>query len=80
MVITDYHVQGVLRTYTRQLQKSRLASSVGKAGRSEKPPEERVTISEEARRRLIRDRVASQVLEQGLVDPEQAAEDPEICG
>jgi hypothetical protein len=68
MVISDYHVQGVLRTYTRQLQKSRLASSVGGADRSGKPPEERVSISEEARRRLIRDRVTSQVLEQGLTD------------
>ena len=74
MVITDYHVQGVLRTYTRQLQRSRLASAVGGSDKSPKAPEEKVTISEEARRRLIRDRVTSQVLQQGLVE---TLEDPD---
>ncbi|MGQ9485436.1 MAG: DVU0524 family FlgM-associated protein [Desulfosoma sp.] len=63
MVITDYHVQSVLRTYTRQLQKSRLAAVFGGGERTEGVPEEKVTISEEARRRLIRDRVTNQVLE-----------------
>lgn len=63
MVVTDYHVQSVLRTYTRQLQKSRLAAVFGGRERTEGAPEEKVTISEEARRRLIRDRVTNQVLE-----------------
>lgn len=63
MVVTDYHVQSVLRTYTRQLQRSRLLSALGGGDKGERPPEEKVSISEEARRRLIRDRVTSQVLE-----------------
>lgn len=63
MIVTDYHVQSVLRTYTRQLQRSRLASALGGGEKAERPAEEKVTISEEARRRLIRDRVTSQVLE-----------------
>lgn len=63
MVVTDYHVQSVLRTYTRQLQKSRLAAAFGGGEKAERSAEEKVTISEEARRRLIRDRVTSQVLE-----------------
>lgn len=63
MIVTDYHVQSVLRTYTRQLQRSRLASALGGGEKAEHPAEEKVTISEEARRRLIRDRVTSQVLE-----------------
>ncbi|ROR01907.1 DVU0524 family FlgM-associated protein [Desulfosoma caldarium] len=62
MKVTDYHVQSVLRTYTRQLQKSRLAATFAGGEKTERPAEEKVTISEEARRRLIRDRVTSQVL------------------
>ncbi len=63
MVVTDYHVQSVLRTYTRQLQKSRLATVLGGGDRPERSADDKVSISEEARRRLIRDRVTSQVLE-----------------
>ncbi|MEJ5347445.1 MAG: DVU0524 family FlgM-associated protein [Desulfosoma sp.] len=63
MVVTDYHVQSVLRTYTRQLQKSRLAAVLGGEERTERSADDKVSISEEARRRLIRDRVTSQVLE-----------------
>jgi len=63
MVVTDYHVQSVLRTYTRQLQRSRLLSTVSGGEKGEAPAEEKVSISEEARRRLIRDRVTSQILE-----------------
>lgn len=62
MVITDYKVQSVLRTYSRQLQKSRLARRL-ELGET-KHPEERVSISEEARRRMIMDRVATQAFEQ----------------
>ncbi len=63
MVVTDYHVQSVLRTYTRQLQKTRLGVVLGGEERTERSADDKVSISEEARRRLIRDRVTSQVLE-----------------
>ncbi len=63
MVVTDYHVQSVLRTYTRQLQKTRLGAVLGGEERTERSADDKVSISEEARRRLIRDRVTSQVLE-----------------
>jgi len=66
MIVTDYHVQSVLRTYTRQLQRSRLASVLSSGEKGERPAEEKVSISEEARRRLIRDRVTSQVLEKQM--------------
>uniref|UniRef100_A0A832E9Z6 Uncharacterized protein n=1 Tax=Desulfacinum infernum TaxID=35837 RepID=A0A832E9Z6_9BACT len=66
MIVTDYHVQSVLRTYTRQLQRSRLASVLSGGEKGERPAEEKVSISEEARRRLIRDRVTSQVLEKQM--------------
>ncbi|MCX7823225.1 MAG: hypothetical protein N2260_07275 [Syntrophobacterales bacterium] len=56
MIITDYHVKKVLRTYTRQLQKARLPSELipkGEGGNSQTFGGERVVISEEARRRLV---------------------------
>ena len=63
MVITDYRVQSVLRTYCKQLQRSKLSSR-----RSETEdgsiPQEKVIISDEARRRLIMDKVATQAFEQ----------------
>ena len=59
MVVTDYHVQTVLRTYSRQLQRARAGAALG---RPEDPPGERVTISEDARR-LVMERAASQALE-----------------
>ncbi|MCU0572553.1 MAG: hypothetical protein MUC41_06120 [Syntrophobacteraceae bacterium] len=62
MVITDYKVQSVLRTYSRQLQKSKLARKLELG--DTKQPEEKVSISEEARRRMIMDRVATQAFEQ----------------
>lgn len=62
MVITDYRVQSVLRTYSKQLQRSKLEQKLD-AG-DPKMPVEKVTISEEARHRQIMDRVASQALEQ----------------
>ncbi len=68
MVVTDYHVQSVLRTYTRQLQRSRLASVLSGGEKGGSPAEEKVSISEEARRRLIRDRVTSQVLEKQMLE------------
>ncbi|MGV8075274.1 MAG: DVU0524 family FlgM-associated protein [Syntrophobacteraceae bacterium] len=62
MVITDYRVQSVLRTYSKQLQRSKLDRKLSEE--DVKVPQEKVTISEEARRRLIMDRVASQAFEQ----------------
>jgi hypothetical protein len=61
MVITDYHVENVLRTYSRQLQRSKL---VNQTLPEDRPlPSEKVTISEEAKHRLLMDRVKSQALE-----------------
>jgi hypothetical protein len=62
MVITAQHVENVLRTYSRQLQRSKL----GNPGDSEDwpMPSERVTISEEAKQRLLMDRIKYQALEQ----------------
>lgn len=62
MVITDYRVQSVLRTYCKQLQRSKLSSRL--ETEDGKIPHEKVTISEEARRRMIMDRVATQAFEQ----------------
>lgn len=62
MVITAQHVENVLRTYSRQLQRSRLTSQ---AASEDRPlPSERVTISEEAKQRLLMDRIKYQALEQ----------------
>lgn len=63
MVITDYRVQSVLRTYCKQLQRSKLPSSRCEC-EDGKVPQEKVTISDEARRRMIMDRVATQAFEQ----------------
>lgn len=63
MVITDYRVQSVLRTYTRQLQRSKLAKVEAETTDS-KPSVERVSISDEGKRRLMIERLSSQVLEQ----------------
>jgi hypothetical protein len=62
MVITDYRVQSVLRTYSRQLQRSKLARTLD--FEDTKRAEEKVTISEEARRRMIMEGVATQAFEQ----------------
>jgi hypothetical protein len=61
MVITDYHVENVLRTYSRQLQRSKLVNQT--PGEDRPLPSEKVTISEEAKERLLMDRVKSQALE-----------------
>ena len=62
MVITAQHVENVLRTYSRQLQRSKLFYP---GDNEDRPmPSERVTISEEARQRLLMDRIKYQALEQ----------------
>jgi hypothetical protein len=62
MVITDYHVQSVLRTYSRQLQRAKLPVSDSNDGRPR--PAVKVSISEEAHQRLLMERIESQALEQ----------------
>ncbi|HOV85482.1 MAG TPA: hypothetical protein PLM79_03910 [Syntrophobacteraceae bacterium] len=62
MVITDYRIQSVLRTYSKQLQRSKITKRL--ESEDPKRPQEKVTISEEARRRAIVERVTSQAMEQ----------------
>ena len=62
MVITAQHVENVLRTYSRQLQRSKLFNPGD--GEDRPMPSERVTISEEAKQRLLMDRIKNQALEQ----------------
>ena len=61
MVITDNRVQSVLRTYTRQLQRSKLANSPTDTGSGDAGVE-KVSISGEGKRRLMMDRLTNQVL------------------
>ncbi|MDR3569936.1 MAG: hypothetical protein P4L43_18090 [Syntrophobacteraceae bacterium] len=62
MVITGYQVQSVLRTYTRELKKSKLlAQENGESGSSESGAT-KVAISSEGKRKLIMDRLTSQIL------------------
>jgi hypothetical protein len=62
MVITDYHVQSVLRTYSRQLQRAKLPVVDSNDGRPRSAV--KVSISEEAHQRLLMERIKSQALEQ----------------
>ncbi len=75
MVITDYRVQSVLRTYTRQLQRSKLTGKGGWESGGE-PSAEKVSISDEGKRRLMMDRLTSQVLEK--MYPKQDKEEAEV--
>lgn len=72
MVITDYRVQSVLRTYTRQLQRSKLSNKVGKDSVDQKPSVEKVSISDEGKRRMMMERLSSQVIEKAY--PKQDSE------
>jgi hypothetical protein len=62
MVITDYRVQSVLRTYTRELQRSKLTKDGRDAGATDADVE-KVTISSEGKSRLMMDRLTNQVLD-----------------
>ena len=62
MVITDHRVQSVLRTYTRQLQRSKLADNSRDTGAAD-AGFAKVSISGEGKRRLMMERMTSQVLE-----------------
>ncbi len=63
MVITDYRVQSVLRTYTRELQRSKLSANASSDAVSAGSSVEQVTISSEGKRVFMMDRMSSQVLE-----------------
>jgi uncharacterized protein (DUF1786 family) len=63
MVITDYRIRSVLRTHSRQLQRSRFSDELEGLSNGQKAPAERVTISEDARHHFIMERMTSQVLE-----------------
>ena len=64
MIITDYRVKSVLRTYTKQLQRSKLPSDIlPNNGEGNTPISgEKVVISEEARQRFLREQLARQAL------------------
>ncbi len=64
MVVTDYRVQSILRTYTRQLQRSRTSGKLsGQESEDRKPSAEKVSISEEGRRRMMMERLTNHALE-----------------
>ncbi len=63
MVITNYQVQSVLRTYTRELQRSKHSASAGSEAVSADSDAEQVTISSDGNRMSMMDRMSSQVLE-----------------
>ena len=69
MVITDYRVQSVLRTYTLQLQRSKLVATSGRDSGGADSSTQKVSISGEGKRRLMMDRMTSQVLEK--IGPKQ---------
>lgn len=53
MITTDYQVKSGLRTYSRQLQRSRLTAKLDAPGNAPKQmPSENVSISQEGRERL----------------------------
>ncbi len=65
MVITDYRVRSILRTYTRQLQRGKVSSRlVGRDSEDRKSEAEKVSISDEGRRRMMMERLTNNALEQ----------------
>jgi hypothetical protein len=74
MVITDYRVQSVLRTYTRQLQRSRLVEKSGRQTGGAESNTEKVSISGEGKRMLMMDRLTNQVLEKMLPKQDDAGQ------
>ena len=72
MVITNYQVQSVLRTYTRELQRSQLsANAKGEAGNVDSGAE-KVTISSKGQRVHMMDRMTSQVLKKMYLKQDNA--------
>jgi hypothetical protein len=65
MVITDYRVRSILRTYTRQLQRGKASVRlVGRDSEDRKSGTEKVSISDEGRRRMMMERLTNNALEQ----------------
>ncbi len=77
MVITDYRVQSVLRTYTRQLQRSKMAQKLSPESGDAKPHVEKVSISDEGRRRMMMERLTNQVFEKVYSKNDNGAESAE---
>jgi hypothetical protein len=63
MIITNYQVQSILRTYTRELQRSKSSSDAEPAAGSGTSSEEKVSISSEGQRTYMMNRMTSQVME-----------------
>ncbi len=64
MVITDYRVRSILRTYTRQLQRAKTSGrTTGTDSEDRKPSAEKVSISDEGRRRMMMERMTNHALE-----------------
>lgn len=61
MIITDHCVKSVLRTYVNQLRQSILPKE--KSSESSVPSGEKITISEEAKKRLVFERLKKHALE-----------------
>lgn len=74
MVITDYRVQSVLRTYSRELQRSRLVEKSPRQTGGAEPNTEKVSISGEGKRTLMMDRLTNQVLEKMLPKQDDAGQ------
>ena len=64
MVITENRIQSVLRTYSNQLQRSKLSRKL-EAG-APKSNDEKVNISEEGKRQSIMEQVPYQAMEQAF--------------
>ncbi len=77
MVITDYRVQSILRTYTRQLQRSKMAEKLKPESADSRANVEKVSISDEGRRRMMMERLTNQVFEKVYSNNENGAESAE---
>lgn len=69
MVITNHQVQSILRTYTRELQRSKSSVDGDRAAGSGTASTEKVSISSEGQRKYMMNRMTSQVL--GKMCPKQ---------
>ena len=65
MIITNYQVQSILRTYTRELQRSKSSADGerGSGGSTNSSSMEKVSISSEGQRTYMMNRMTSQVME-----------------
>ncbi len=72
MIITDYRVKSVLRTYAKQLQRAKLQKKNPGVPSSSS---EKVTISEEAKKQLIFMGLSKQALNKVPKDNEKSVDD-----